>query len=847
MLTIERLDVQGFRGIRRRASLLFDQKSVLLFGENGSGKSSFVDALERLLAGRVSTLDGRGGLSSSRHGPHIRGDDHPQQISMVLANASRSVIDLGTDPGTISSDAQAYLGIARENLFILRRKQLLDFVDSQPRDRYTLLRPFLRLDTVEGWEASLRETHHSLESSAQAMVLVESRARNDVARLIGTSDNAPLTPEQVLAAASRILASVQRAPVTSLDDARTSVADLADTIASFGDMELQARLATASIATTQLQETVASLDVTGCITALRDLREREAHEAHSLYEAVLAEGALWITQESRDTCPLCEQPIVRGELIDRISERLGAAKDLLRERTAVKSTAEGVRQRAAVAIDAVRTTQRAIQALAPKLDIPATEAFNVLALYLASLQQACSGALHELDLRLVDSLADRQGEVDQAMIKLRELHDTLQLRRLETSSQSMIQGLLTAQQSLRELLERWDRLLESRVAAVTGNVKARIARQLYDAAESARKEEVQRLFDELSEQIDSIYRELHPDEQHGNVRLELRDAVQRSVNLRADFYEKSTEDPRAYYSEAHLDTLGVSVFLALRRWYFREYPEFNLLVLDDVLTSVDAQHATRLAELLLREFKSFQMLVTTHDRIWFEHLRDIQARCGVAPNFVNKIIHKWTIDDGPDLREPEDERQELERLLSEGSAEQIAVMAGRLLEHTLQEMRYSLGLRVQAKRGEQYAIGDLWPAFYAEVKRTYPSLYSAARQALDALDVRWPIRNWLGAHWNTWARNIARSAAVEFGRAVRDLFDAVFCPTCHRFVSPSPAPLGQLACRCGTRLYPASGKAAVPPKTRDQLVQETRGALRDASLNTETYFRWKEAERRRED
>jgi len=174
------------------------------------------------------------------------------------------------------------------------------------------------------------------------------------------------------------------------------------------------------------------------------------------------------------------------------------------------------------------------------------------------------------------------------------------------------------------------------------------------------------------------------------------------------------------------------------------------------------------------------------------------------------------------------------------------VMAGRLMEHILQEMRYALRLSVQAKRGEQYEIGELWPAFYAAIKRDYPTLYGEACKTLDALDVRWTVRNWIGAHWNTWARNISRNTAIEFAGAVRDLFDRVFCTSCRRFIAPSATPLGQLACRCGARIYAAPGKEIVRPRSRDDLVRATQGALRDARLDTARYFEWKRAEAGRE-
>ncbi len=266
-------------------------------------------------------------------------------------------------------------------------------------------------------------------------------------------------------------------------------------------------------------------------------------------------------------------------------------------------------------------------------------------------------------------------------------------------------------------------------------VEVRLAESVYTRALEARREVVQELYDDLSKDIDSLYQRLHPGEGHGNIHLEVRDVGQGSANLRGSFYDREGEDPRGYYSDAHLDTLGIGIFLALRRWHRRLYPQFNLLVLDDVLTSVDNAHSVRLSELLLTDFSNYQVLLTTHDRIWFEHLRDIQARCSVSANYVDKVIHKWTIDEGPDLREPEDERNRLSQLATDGSSGEIASMAGRLLEHMLQEMRYSLSLSLQAKRSERYEIGELWPPFYRTVKKTYPFFYAQAARWLDSLNI----------------------------------------------------------------------------------------------------------------
>jgi hypothetical protein len=218
----------------------------------------------------------------------------------------------------------------------------------------------------------------------------------------------------------------------------------------------------------------------------------------------------------------------------------------------------------------------------------------------------------------------------------------------------------------------------------------------------------------------------------------------------------------------------------------------------------------------------------------------------VLANYVNKVIHNWTIAGGPDLREPQDERDRLNELLTDGAPEEIASMAGRLLEHILQEMRYSLSLSVQAKRTERYEIGELWPPFYKTVRKNYQTFHAQARPVLDSLDLNWPVRNWVGAHFNEWAKHTSRQDTVRFGEAVAGLFDAVFCRQCRKFITPSNAPIGQLSCRCGALIYPAPGQSAAVVVDRTKLVRESEAALRDARFDTNLYFEQKRADLSRE-
>lgn len=848
MPRIRRLDVQSFRGIRQEVGLLMESRSVLLFGENGTGKSSFVDAIERLLVGRVSTLDGRAsGLSSDRHGPHIRSGPYPTKIVLTFDDPAATVLDLHTDRNTLPPSIKDYLAAAGENVYILRRRQILDFIESQPRERYGLLRPFIPLSGVEALEEALRQARDQAAGESQLATSGVHRLTQDLQRAVnGLSSVREPSELDLVSALSAQLIALGFEPIREIDEVSSMIQRVSSALASFGDVSRQAGVTAAVRAFEEIADTLVRLDVLPLAVKLADLREREAREAQVFYEAVLQQGMQWITEASLNTCPLCEQSIDRVYAVSRIQGRLSALRELVELRRSARNALQAMRLALRSANEAVERAEARTRDVVGEERSAALEALKLARSVIVTVEEAIAGDVSEVSpqrLRALSRNLDEGGEVLQAIQGCLE-----QLRRglAQLPSVEMAQRFLALRDGMVRASEIWRGLSDARSVATQAEWQARIAAIVFEDAQTARKEEVQLLFNELSKEIDEMYVRLHPDESHGGIRLELREAVQGSTNIRADFYDRQSEDPRAYYSEAHLDTLGLSIFLTLRRWYRRQRPAFDLLILDDVLSSVDTAHAIRLAELLLTEFGDYQVLLTTHDRIWFEHLRDIQARCGKEQMFVNKVIHKWTIDEGPDIREPEDERRAIERLIEDGSAESIAVMAGRLLEHVLQEMRYGLRLSIQAKRSEQYEIGELWPAFYAAVKRDYGSLFEGGRKTFEALDVRWPLRNWVGAHWNMWARNVSRSSAVEFAQSVRALFDLVFCSSCRRFVTPSATPLGQLACRCGDRIYAAPGKEPVRPRSRDELIRATQGSLREAQVDTSKYFEVKRAEARRE-
>src|SRR5262249_17795752 len=152
------------------------------------------------------------------------------------------------------------------------------------------------------------------------------------------------------------------------------------------------------------------------------------------------------------------------------------------------------------------------------------------------------------------------------------------------------------------------------------------------------------------------------------------------------------ENPLLHFSESHLDTLGLCYFLALRRHEALRAPGFKLLVLDDVLHSVDADHRGRIAMLIKDQFSDHQIIITTHDIHFYEGLRRELGSSGYAYRRINN----WDLTRGPVFGDPladfdritvSEEREQL-------SPESLAAAGGRFFEWLLRETTESLEVSV---------------------------------------------------------------------------------------------------------------------------------------------------------
>ena len=164
-LKIDDVEIRSFRGIKQY-DLIFDQKSLVFCGANGTGKSSFVNAIEYLFTGKVENLSGIGDVDHKKSIVH-KGDD-PNDL-LVRAYIGEHTIERSLKDGLKCDDELMDLKRDFENgSFILNRKKLLSFIESTPRIRYDRITELISYKKYDKIEDKLRWVSKSINKQLKA-------------------------------------------------------------------------------------------------------------------------------------------------------------------------------------------------------------------------------------------------------------------------------------------------------------------------------------------------------------------------------------------------------------------------------------------------------------------------------------------------------------------------------------------------------------------------------------------------------------------------------------------------------------------------------------------------------
>lgn len=729
---IEKVTLHRFRGATTTTEVAFDPRKPItfIFGENGSGKSSIVDAIDFVCNQTSGSLADRSSTKPKDHLPAIGHKAKDIKVELVCGGRAWNAKFSGAK---IAASDEATLPVAH----VLRRTRLLTLIDASPAERYKQLQKFIEVEGVEASEQALRdavrEQARTLDEKSRAKVEAEVELER-----FWMEEGMPGAPEQ------NALSWAAAQSAADLDETRARLERLQNLIDRL-DAATQAREslrraeAEAARSQAQVAEAERAADAAAGIGAPEAMRLIELlRDARGYLESSPDEAA----------CPVCEQPVVAEDLRRKIDERLNAMTALGELRDRIEAAIKE-RQNAAAIVErdrdrmlaAARSLAEAISAADDSLPavLPVDEASSV------KLIENVSGAR--------DALIARRDEAQKAVNQFNSINQFY--RRIVESEEELREA-----EALRFGLEHALQIVQ----------RERIAF-------------IQRVLADVRDETNRLYALIHPDEPLGLDQLLLDENRKGSLLQICSFEGVSDVVPQAYFSESHLDTLGFCLWLAIAKL---SSGGDAVVVLDDVFTSVDSSHFARILDLLIAECENFnQVIITTHSRQW----RDRYAAQQIPHDKTSFVeLQSWTRGGG--IRAART-RVSVEALLEHLEASPfdrqiVASKAGVLAESLFDWLTQIYECPLPRRRGGNYTLGDLSNA----VKRLAKQLVirrlvgDGEMEEISLLplfnavtELNW-IRDQVGAHFSLKGADVADADVRMFAQSVAKLATTLACPQC---------------------------------------------------------------------
>jgi recombinational DNA repair ATPase RecF len=776
-MAIADVRIQSVRGIRRELTLALDGSSLVLRGDNGTGKSSIVAGLLWALRGEQEPSPRAKAGSEEAYFANVVDGPSSSQVSITIKGKGRIVVK----PGHFEADDAGKAlraGCERSSPFLLR-KHLLKFLEDRPVDRFKYLESFLDLGQADQIRESLLARSREHESAAQD----HQRTRDAHLRSVLAALPHELVPKTVTwsTTVGALQAWAKQLDVAPSGKSWDDLLGLADKLGNLLQGESLARrrllFQAALDAWTKVTQATPPEDPTPLLAKLDDL---VASATDASISSLLEQARRHFDEHpDREACPVCEQRIDVEDVKHGLTRRIDGLRELSAVRARIAEASTSWRSYFSLVSAAVNAHRRAKgpETLADAPTLPAhgerdAQRFDP-ASWVRELVQLGVGQLLDWAKR-TSQKATRELKADLDGLPAEENTDAI--RRLVEAIRQADKVRLAV-----EVAE---------ASASDATVRAERLKAVAEAIRTARQDVARELLDEIKALVTEFYERIHPadgeDEVTGAPAIEVQRRASGTAHVRGKFDKKEVEDPRWVYSDGHLDTVGICVFLALRR--FRadrdKTADHKLMILDDIVLSIDLSHGRRFLDLLRERFDDHQVLIFTHNGLFFDWCAQR------LPKFKRKAIARWTLETGPQLGEYLSALEHIEKQIETATSPKLLAQAVmNLMDEWLAQARFEYSLSIPAKRGEEYTLTEIWQPFQKRMKEMEKALKAPIGRLtplLSELADLPQMRNRLAAHDNDFAKDFPLATVRDFAKRVLELVRLLYCTECTTFAIPMP-------------------------------------------------------------
>ena len=734
--SLKNLTITCLRGCTGKFTLPFEagKKLTVLYGESGTGKSTICDAFEFLGKGKIGSLENRGlGNRTESYWPSF--GKNVTEIAVTLETSA------GSCTGTVGNAEVLCDPLnLRPKVEVLRRARILDLVEARAADKYKAIERFIDVGGPEAAEAALRDLIKSLKRS-QEFALDRIAGNQATIEQSWAIDGNPVPDAFSWADAQ------SKVDTTTIEAESKQIEVI---ISVFGQLKNAVGASVAAAAAVDQ----AKIHLGKAKQSLQRAVQAATADASEVV-AILESAKTYLhTHINVAACPLCESSEKIDGLGKRVEDRLAAFVTLRQAQSAIRA-----------AEAALTTAEARFQAV-----------LKTIALRAADFEKTRSSSTWPSDVSLPQSpppsaIADLRDWLTAAEPQTAEWKKAKDRRADRKSFIATVKAALATYRQNLEQQKALDALLP------------KLAESL-EIAEAERHAFTDEILSAIAVDVGRLYEEVHPGEGLEKISLALDPKRRASLDIASSFEGKTGVPPQAYLSESHLDTLGLCVFLALAAM---DRAGETILILDDVLASVDEPHVDRSIKMLYDEATKFRhCIITSHYRPWKQKLRWGWLQNG-SLQFVE--LSKWSAAKGLTIIRSVPDVEMLRRLLAASSPDPqlISAKAGVILEVALDFLTLLYQCSIPRKPGDSYSLGDLLSNIDKKLRASLrvevltgadaagTSTYSNHPIApfLEELTRIAQVRNVMGCHFNKLSFDLHDTDAINFGQQVLGLMEVL--------------------------------------------------------------------------
>ena len=738
---LHNIHIKSFRGIKDYC-IDFDDKSLVLVGENGSGKSSIVNAFEFLFTGQVESLKGTQAIKHDKSLVHL--GDNPEDLS-VTANINKLTIERKLNEEPPVNDI---LEDFKNGSFLLNRQKLLKFIELTPKGKYdniTSIIGFAKLDDIEN---TLNRTKNSFNTQLKNKTKDLEKKNAEILKIYGTED------------IDETYEKINETLVKNDYDKLTPDSDLEKYLSQLSKQNFDK--------TKQLADIIDlfNVDIQSINLEFEDLLTE--YEQATLYELkstnnlidILNKSSVYIENENLKECPICKNDIDNEEVLKYITDK---KKELDEDENSLKNWknkySDFIKR-----LNKLNYTLKNIDKILSNfkeyefdysLD-SFIDDLNKLADFELTISEINRNVLIDLDKEFADFKTKIQNDFD----KLNDKDNYEELTKVYKVIFTLheIEGL---QNDLKIIEKEYE-----------------LANTTYTLFKDNKQKTLEKILEDIQKRVSEYYNFIHDDEEFNTPEIKAPRSTGISLNLN---FKDVIADPRSYSSEGHLDSLGLFVFLA----FVKEFNKYNFIILDDIISTVDLNHKERIASLLLEEFKDYQIILTTHSKLWFRQLKNYAINYKLGHKFIFAEIRHLDKFTGPDLNKNMFTKELIEKYLEFGDAYAAGNAIRRYLEYVCENVCRTNQIPLPLK--EHYMVDDYYKAIKkyfldSKIFKSSPKIESYYEKVFKHFDSSRYLGNVL-SHDDDSNLDVTLNEVEKFKKVVFLVERSMTCWKCGRYLS----------------------------------------------------------------